>query len=65
MWWYVKQVSPREVHVYPSQQKTHRLVVTCPCQPEVRYGGGVKMIVHKSVSRSPLKPAFRAHWVRS
>lgn len=66
MWWCVKQVSPKEVHVYPVQEQHHLLRADlCNCSPEVRYGGGAKMIVHRKVIRirAPLKPAFPAHWV--
>jgi hypothetical protein len=65
MWWYVKQVAHKEIHVYPVQERCHLLLADlCDCRPEVRYAGGVRMVVHKRVaSPSPLKPAFPAHWV--
>jgi hypothetical protein len=63
MWWCVKMTAPNEVHVYPMSESHILNADLCNCLPEVRRAGAVRMVVHKKMGTSPLKPAFRAHWI--
>ena len=64
MWWSVKMTSPKEIHVYPATEAHVLKADRCACRPEVRQAGAVKMIVHKKCTPAPLKPAYKAHWLR-
>lgn len=64
MWWCVKMVSPKEIHVYPMEDNHILSAQQCQCVPEVRHTGAGKMIVHKKCTPAPLKPAYKAHWIQ-
>jgi hypothetical protein len=61
--WCVKMISPKEVHVFPLEEMHILDAMLCNCLPEVRYAGSGKMVIHKKLGTSPLKPAFKAHWI--